>query len=174
MKDRYCNFEILKYSNWQQASRILGLLGPFGLLRHSNNTVVLQLKCFCYFNGLLFTQIGKRVQKNLSNLTFRTNVKARRPLALLRGLKKWPLSHLFPYPLAYIERGVEIKLLFSYWDHTKPDMKYFMHSLTALTGLHLSRNNTIEAKFFKVYTEMFYQMMFFFHSNLNIKSLALY
>merc|ERR1712223_1575210 len=51
---------------------------------------------------------------------------------------------------AYIERGVEIKLLFSYWDHTKPDMKFFMHSLTALSGLQTHHNKKIEAKFFKV------------------------
>ena len=51
---------------------------------------------------------------------------------------------------AYIERGVEIKLLFSYWDHTKPDMKFFMHSLTALSGLSRTHNKMIEAKFFKV------------------------
>jgi len=51
---------------------------------------------------------------------------------------------------AYIERGVEVKLLFSYWDHTKPDMQFFMKSLMALTGLHRSHNNKIEAKFFKV------------------------
>ena len=52
--------------------------------------------------------------------------------------------------IAYIERGVEVKLLFSYWDHTKPDMQFFMKSLMALTGLHRSHNNKIEAKFFKV------------------------
>ena len=98
MRDRYCNVEILKYSSWQQASRILpgllgpfgllgpiGLLGPFGLLGHTNNTVVLQWKCFCYFNGLFFTQIEQKLRENLTSLKLRSNVRARRPLALLRS-----------------------------------------------------------------------------------------
>ena len=48
---------------------------------------------------------------------------------------------------AYVERGVEVKLLFSLWDHTKSEMKYFMKSLKDLDGIQKSG---IDARFFKV------------------------
>ena len=48
---------------------------------------------------------------------------------------------------AIIERGVEVKLLFSLWDHTKKEMPHYMKSITALNGIH---PNTVEAKLFKV------------------------
>ena len=49
--------------------------------------------------------------------------------------------------LAILERGVEVKLLFSLWDHTKADMTNYMKSLTALNGIHDAQ---VEAKLFEV------------------------
>ena len=48
---------------------------------------------------------------------------------------------------AVIERSVEVKLLFSLWDHTKPNMYNYMASLKALNG---TNGGQIDTRFFKV------------------------
>lgn len=53
-----------------------------------------------------------------------------------------PLLHI----AAVIERGVEVKLLFSLWDHTKPDMYKYMASLKDLNGI----NGPIDTRLFQV------------------------
>ena len=49
---------------------------------------------------------------------------------------------------AILERNVNVKLLFSLWDHTKSEMEYFMKSLAALNNI--KEGASVEAQFFKV------------------------
>ena len=55
------------------------------------------------------------------------------------------------YP-AIIERGVDVRLMFSLWNHTKPDMVHYMKSLSALNGMLVgSKTLMVEVKLFQVH-----------------------
>ena len=108
---------------------ILRHCGALWASGHCINIFVLQHNCFHYFNGSLITQIRKRlplkvtskVTSNLANLLLRSNVRARRPLALLRGLKKLNFTWLCKIQaLIRANRvGKDLKIIKRTWSSTR-------------------------------------------------------
>eukprot|EP00094_Tigriopus_californicus_P006032 TCALIF_05810-PB protein Name:"Similar to PLD3 Phospholipase D3 (Pongo abelii)" AED:0.45 eAED:0.45 QI:0/0.71/0.62/0.87/0.28/0.25/8/155/491 len=65
-----------------------------------------------------------------------------------RSVQFWPIID-DRLRKAAIERSVEVRLLLSHWDHTRPDMKAYILSLMALNGTN-NGSVRIEGRFFQV------------------------